>query len=150
MLHVLYHASSVCLVILYVPFFKLEVIRMSYAFYRFSGSGEPCAHLIRLPVPSSCSLWLELLKCRFKVLLLWKAWMEFRNFRSTVMIVQQTVCLLHTHGISHPSASKLRIYECLHLLFQLWLEYDFELLIFLHFHPLKLSKWNIVMWNIIL
>lgn len=56
MLYVLYHSPSACLIFLCVPFLNLEVIGMSYAFYRFNGSGEPCAHLIRLPVPSSCSL----------------------------------------------------------------------------------------------
>jgi hypothetical protein len=99
-LHCSVFSCSFLLFILCNPLSNLELTGMSYVFYRFSGSGEHCAHLTRLPAPSSCSLWLELPKCHSKVLQPWKAWMGFRNFKSTAMIVQQTVCLLRTHGIN--------------------------------------------------
>ena len=122
------HKGCVSFVVCYVIFvspccfcsFMFSVIEswnnlVSNAFFRSSGSGVHCALLIRLPVPSFCSLWPELPKCHFKVLQPSKAWMGFRSFRSTVMIVQLTDCPLRTHGMKPSSQVENQRFPNIHI-----------------------------------
>ena len=67
-------------------------------FFRFSGSGGRCVHLIKPTVPSSSSLSRAQARFHYRGLLLWKGWMASRNSKYIGMIDPRIDCPRPTHG----------------------------------------------------
>ena len=93
-----YQANSIQVIILkwILPCMN-NWLNASYNF-RFNGSGALSVALIKPIERNSCSLWLEPRRCRYKVLLRWKAWMECKSSKFIVTTVQRIVYRPHILG----------------------------------------------------
>lgn len=67
-------------------------------FFRSSGSGGRCVHLIKPIVPSSSSLSPAPARFHCRGLLLWRGWMASRNSKYIGMIDPRIDCPQPTHG----------------------------------------------------